>query len=306
MFRDQSFSADMRGHAVQRIKDVKSLRARQFAEDQGPLAHPVRPSSYLKIDNFYTATIYEKGAEVIRMLKTLIGPEAFRSGMDLYFDRWDGHATTVEEFIRCFAEASGQDLTDFFSWYEQAGTPQVTLASRYDEAARSLELELTQETAPTPGQPAKRALPIPVIVGLLDPDGRTQAFERGGQAMDETVIVLDGARASVTLTGIDAMPVVSGPTRLLGAGEEITDHTPRPRTAMSCWPATPTPLQPLGGETELARALILGRATGHRRRGGRGALRRGRWARAQRPGRRPGLQGAVAGASVGAGPVAGH
>ncbi|MGH6998601.1 MAG: aminopeptidase N, partial [Phenylobacterium sp.] len=109
VFRDQSFSADMRGHAVQRIKDVKALRARQFPEDQGPLAHPVRPSSYMKIDNFYTATIYEKGAEVIRMLKTLIGPEAFRQGMDLYFERWDGHATTVEEFIRCFAETSGQD-----------------------------------------------------------------------------------------------------------------------------------------------------------------------------------------------------
>src|SRR5665213_1443813 len=134
VFRDQSFSADQRGHAVQRIKEVKTLRARQFAEDQGPLAHPVRPSSYLKIDNFYTATIYEKGAEVIRMLKTLIGPEAFRAGMDLYFERWDGHATTVEEFIKCFAEVSNHDLTAFFTWYEQAGTPRVQLASRYDEA----------------------------------------------------------------------------------------------------------------------------------------------------------------------------
>ena len=118
VFRDQSFSADMRGEAVQRIKDVKALRARQFSEDQGPMAHPVRPDSYLKIDNFYTATIYEKGAEVIRMLKTLIGAEAFRAGSDLYFERWDGHATTVEEFIKCFAEASGQDLTAFFAWYE--------------------------------------------------------------------------------------------------------------------------------------------------------------------------------------------
>ncbi|HEY8003962.1 MAG TPA: aminopeptidase N, partial [Phenylobacterium sp.] len=116
VFRDQSFSADMRGHAVQRIKDVKALRARQFAEDQGPLAHPVRPSSYLKIDNFYTATIYEKGAEVIRMLKTLIGPDAFRAGTDLYFDRWDGHATTVEEFIKCFAEVTDRDLGPFFAW----------------------------------------------------------------------------------------------------------------------------------------------------------------------------------------------
>ncbi|HEY9218404.1 MAG TPA: aminopeptidase N, partial [Phenylobacterium sp.] len=159
VFRDQSFSGDMRGEAVQRIKDVKQLRGRQFPEDQGPLAHPVRPSSYLKIDNFYTATIYEKGAEVIRMLKTLIGPDKFREGMDLYFERWDGHATTVEAFIQCFAEASGEDLTDFFAWYEQAGTPKVTLKHRYDADRRALELELTQETAPTPGQPTKRPLP---------------------------------------------------------------------------------------------------------------------------------------------------
>ncbi|HEY0437866.1 MAG TPA: aminopeptidase N, partial [Phenylobacterium sp.] len=188
VFRDQSFSADQRGHAVQRIKDVKALRARQFSEDQGPLAHPVRPSSYLKIDNFYTATIYEKGAEVIRMLKTLIGPEAFRAGMDLYFTRWDGHATTVEEFIRCFAEVTKEDLSDFFAWYEQAGTPKVTLSQRYNAERRELELELVQETDPTPGQPTKRPLPIPVIVGLLDTDGRTQAFVRDGEALDETVV----------------------------------------------------------------------------------------------------------------------
>ncbi|MGZ6038227.1 MAG: aminopeptidase N, partial [Phenylobacterium sp.] len=192
VFRDQSFSADQRGHAVQRIKDVKALRARQFSEDQGPLAHPVRPSSYMKIDNFYTATIYEKGAEVIRMLKILIGPEAFRKGMDLYFERWDGHATTVEEFIRCFADVSGQDLTAFFAWYEQAGTPAVTLKSAYDEDRRELTLEFAQETAPTPGQPTKGALPIPVTVGLLDAEGRTQAFLRDGQAADETLVVLEG------------------------------------------------------------------------------------------------------------------
>ncbi|MDP3300304.1 MAG: aminopeptidase N, partial [Phenylobacterium sp.] len=156
VFRDQSFSADMRGAAVQRIKDVKALRARQFSEDQGPLAHPVRPSSYLKIDNFYTATIYEKGSEVIGMLKTLIGAEAFRKGMDLYFDRWDGHATTVEAFIACFAEASGQDLSNFFDWYEQAGTPRVDIRRTYDAAAQTLKLELTQTTPPTPGQPSKK------------------------------------------------------------------------------------------------------------------------------------------------------
>ena len=123
VFRDQAFSADQRGEAVQRIKEVRALRARQFAEDASPIAHPVRPSQYEKIDNFYTATIYEKGAEVIRMLKTIIGDDSFRRGMDLYFERWDGHATTVEAFIACFAETSGRDLSAFFAWYEQAGTP---------------------------------------------------------------------------------------------------------------------------------------------------------------------------------------
>src|SRR6185437_8893846 len=168
VFRDQSFSADQRGHAVQRIKDVKALRARQFSEDQGPLAHPVRPSNYLKIDNFYTATIYEKGSEVIRMLKTLIGAEAFRRSMDLYFERWDGQATTVEAFIQCFAEASGEDLSDFFAWYEQAGTPRVSVASRYKPELRELELELVPETPPAPGQATKPALPNPGTVGLMD------------------------------------------------------------------------------------------------------------------------------------------
>ena len=230
VFRDQSFSADMRGAAVQRIKDVKALRARQFSEDQGPLAHPVRPSSYLKIDNFYTATIYEKGSEVIGMLKTLIGAEAFRKGMDLYFDRWDGHATTVEAFIACFAEASGQDLSTFFDWYEQAGTPRVDIRRSYDAAARTLKLELSQTTPPTPGQPTKKPLPIPVRLGLLDGEGRTLAFERDGQAVDETVVVLDATKTSVTLTGVDREPVLSA---LRGFS---APPTLRPRTATSSWP----------------------------------------------------------------------
>jgi aminopeptidase N len=260
VFRDQSFSADQRGEAVQRIKDVKALRARQFAEDQGPLAHPVRPSSYLKIDNFYTATIYEKGAEVIRMLKTLIGPEAFRAGMDLYFERWDGHATTVEEFIRCFADVTGRDLTAFFGWYEQAGTPRVALTSRYDEAARTLELELSQETAPTPGQANKHALPIPVIVGLLDQDGRTQAFERDGQVVDETLIVLDGDRAKVTLTGVEERPVVSA---LRGFSAPVTltsDAQARDRYVLLA--GDPDLFNRWEAGQELARALILARAGG--------------------------------------------
>lgn len=260
VFRDQSFSADQRGHAVQRIKDVKALRARQFAEDQGPLAHPVRPSSYLKIDNFYTATIYEKGAEVIRMLRTLIGPEAFRSGMDLYFERWDGHATTVEEFIRCFADVSGQDLSHFFAWYEQAGTPAVSLVSRYDQERRELELELVQETAATPGQPVKGALPIPVTIGLLDGEGRTQAFVRDGVAMDETLVVLDGARAKVTLSGVDERPVVSA-LRGFSAPVKLTSNA-EARDRYVLLAGDPDLFNRWEAGQELARALILARATG--------------------------------------------
>jgi aminopeptidase N len=201
VFRDQSFSADMRGHAVERIKQVKQLRARQFSEDAGPLAHPVRPSSYIKIDNFYTATVYEKGAEVIRMLKTLIGPEAFRAGMDLYFRRWDGHATTVEAFVQCFADASGKDLGHFFDWYEQAGTPLVRLSAAYDAAARTLDLSLEQTTAPTPGQPEKRPLPIPIAIGLLDEEGR--------QLRETELIVLDGPSRHVKIENVARPPVVS-------------------------------------------------------------------------------------------------
>jgi len=260
VFRDQSFSADMRGHAVQRIKDVKALRARQFAEDQGPMAHPVRPSSYLKIDNFYTATIYEKGAEVIRMLKTLIGPDAFRTGMDLYFERWDGHATTVEEFIRCFDEVTDRDLTPFFAWYEQAGTPKVMLTSAYDETARTLELEITQETPPTPGQPTKRALPLPVTLGLLDQDGRTQAFVRDGEAMDQTVIVLEGARTKVTLTGVDERPVISA---LRGFSAPVMlESNAEARDRYVLLAGDPDLFNRWEAGQELARALILDRASG--------------------------------------------
>jgi aminopeptidase N len=260
VFRDQSFSADQRGHAVQRIKDVKALRARQFSEDQGPLAHPVRPSSYLKIDNFYTATIYDKGAEVIRMLKTLIGAEAFRAGMDLYFERWDGQATTVEAFIQCFAEASATDLGEFFAWYEQAGTPRVSLTTTYNAERRELELELVQETPPTPGQDNKRPLPIPVIVGLMDGEGRTQAFLKDGEAMDETLVVLRGERTKVTLGGVDERPVVSA---LRGFSAPVllsSDAQPRDRYALLA--GDPDLFNRWEAGQELARELILKRAGG--------------------------------------------
>ena len=201
VFRDQEFSADQRSRSVQRIKDVKALRGRQFPEDAGPMAHPVRPTSYLKIDNFYTATVYEKGAEVVRMLKTLLGPEDFRKGMDLYFERCDGTASTVEAFIGCFADASDRDLSDFFGWYEQAGTPTLTIKSRYDAAAKALDIELAQVTAPTPGQPKKRALTIPIRLGLLDAEGR----ELG----DEQIMTFTADKATVRVEGLPFAPVIS-------------------------------------------------------------------------------------------------
>lgn len=221
VFRDQEFSADQRSRAVQRIKDVRALRARQFAEDAGPLAHPVRPSSYQKIDNFYTATVYEKGAEVVRMLKTLLGDEAFRAGMDLWFGRCDGTASTVEAFVGCFAEASGRDLSDFFAWYEQAGTPRVNIEAVWDEGARALDLRLSQRTEPTPGQPEKRPLPIPIRLGLLAFDGEPMPV--GNEP--ERLIVLDGPETRLRIEGVERLPVLSA---LRGFSAPVTLETDEP------------------------------------------------------------------------------
>ena len=177
VFRDQEFSADERSRAVQRINDVRQLRARQFPEDAGPLAHPVRPESYIEINNFYTATVYEKGAELVRMLKTLVGDDAFAAGMDLYFARHDGDAATVEDFILCFEEASGRNLKQFRLWYTQAGTPELTYSMAHDAVRQRAELTLTQSQPPTPGQETKKPLQIPVRIGLLGPDGEERADE---------------------------------------------------------------------------------------------------------------------------------
>ena len=171
VFRDQEFSSDERSRPVKRIADVRTLRLRQFPEDAGPLAHNVRPVKYLEINNFYTATIYEKGAEIIRMLRQLIGADLFAQGMTLYFDRYDGTAATIEEFVECFADASGRDLSHFSQWYGQAGTPELRVSSRFDRASSTLTLDLAQSTAPTQGQPTKRPLVIPVAFGLVGGSG---------------------------------------------------------------------------------------------------------------------------------------
>ncbi|MBA4351812.1 MAG: aminopeptidase N, partial [Rhodobacter sp.] len=169
VFRDQQFSGDMRSHAVKRIEDVLMLRARQFREDGGPLAHAVRPDSYVEINNFYTATIYEKGAEVIGMLKRLVGDAGYAKALDLYFTRHDGEAATIEDWLQVFEDATGRDLTQFRRWYTDAGTPRVKVWEEWDGATYTLTFE--QENPPTPGQPEKGAKVIPVAVGLLNPNG---------------------------------------------------------------------------------------------------------------------------------------
>ncbi len=167
VFRDQQFSGDMRGAAVKRIDDVLQLRARQFREDAGPLAHPVRPESFVEINNFYTATVYEKGAELIGMLKTLVGEDQYKAALDLYFDRHDGDAATIEDWLQVFEDATGRDLTQFKRWYSQAGTPRLSVREEHSDHAYSLHF--TQETAPTPGQDHKDPRVIPIAVGLLGP-----------------------------------------------------------------------------------------------------------------------------------------
>jgi aminopeptidase N len=210
VFRDQEFTSDLRSRAVKRIQDVRTLRSHQFPEDAGPLAHPVRPQSYMEINNFYTATVYEKGAEVVRMMKTLLGPERFADALDIYFDRHDGDAATVEDFVACMEDASGRDLTQFFHWYNQAGTPSVTAKLTWDEAASLARLELSQTLRPTPGQQDKPALHMPLALGLIGPDGQDMALRLDdGRELADGMVELREERQGWTFTGITARPVLS-------------------------------------------------------------------------------------------------
>ncbi len=218
VFRDQEFSADQGSRAVKRIGEVRTLRAIQFPEDDGPLAHPVRPQSYLRIDNFYTPTVYNKGAEVIRMIQTLLGRDGFRRGMDLYIRRHDNHAATIEDFVAAMQEASGIDLGRFRLWYEQAGTPELTVDDRWDAATGSYELNVAQKVPPTPGQPEKSPMPIPLAVGLLAAGGAELpmrlAGEDGGESAGEgrpgtRVLALTEERQSFRFVGLPEPPVPS-------------------------------------------------------------------------------------------------
>ncbi|MFH3480615.1 aminopeptidase N [Xanthobacter variabilis] len=209
VFRDQEFSSDQRSRPVKRIADVRALKAAQFTEDSGPLSHPVRPQTYREINNFYTATVYEKGAEVVRMLKTLLGEDGFRAGMDLYFKTHDGEAATIEDFLAAFAEATGRDLSQFALWYEQSGTPVLTVKGTYDEAARTYRLDVAQSVPPTPGQPTKQPMVIPLALGLVGPDGKDMPLTLGNRVVERGVLELKAAEQSFVFTGIDARPVPS-------------------------------------------------------------------------------------------------
>ncbi|MEZ5812100.1 MAG: aminopeptidase N [Rhizobiaceae bacterium] len=210
VYRDHEFSADQRSRPVKRIAEVRTLKGHQFPEDAGPLAHPVRPRRYREINNFYTATVYEKGSEVVRMIRTILGPEDFRRGMDLYLKRHDGDAATVEDFVAAFEEASGRDLKQFSLWYHQAGTPNVSVSAAHDARARTFTVTIEQSLAPTPGENRKRLMHIPLAFGLVGPNGGDMAFDDvEGAAVNDGVIHLTKRRQKVVFSGVATRPVLS-------------------------------------------------------------------------------------------------
>ena len=212
VFREQSFAADRNGAALQRIDDVSRLKQVQFAEDASPLAHPVRPTSYREIDNFYTTTVYEKGAELVRMLACRLGDDGFRRGTDLYFARHDGQAVTIEDFLQALGDANDVDLMPYLAWYTQAGTPVLHASSKHDAASARYTIEFSQSTAPTPGQPHKRALPIPVAMALLDSEGRPLPLRLSGESAPvghERILEVVESNARFVFEDVPTRPVAS-------------------------------------------------------------------------------------------------
>ncbi|MBZ9600445.1 aminopeptidase N [Phyllobacterium chamaecytisi] len=231
VYRDHEFSADMRSRAVKRIAEVKGLKAHQFPEDAGPLAHPVRPRQFREINNFYTSTVYEKGSEVVRMIRTILGPELFRKGMDLYFERHDGDAATIEDFIKVFEDASGEDLSQFALWYDQAGTPNLAITYDYDQATKTFEIEIEQSLKPTPGQTSKKPMHIPVQFALLGAKGRElkPRSAKGGLVKDD-VIHLRKRKERFSFSGIPERPV---PSLLRGFSAPVTLTSELTRTDLA-------------------------------------------------------------------------
>ncbi len=207
VFRDAQFTADMHSPTVKRIDDVNLLRSAQFAEDSGPMAHPVRPDSYIEISNFYTLTVYEKGAEVVRMLHTLLGAALFRKGTDLYFERFDGQAVTTDDFVACMEEVSGRDLTQFRRWYTQAGTPRLGVTDEWDPVTGTYTLNFRQTCPPTPGQPAKAPFHIPVRMALLGEEGRLLPLDDAGTV--ETCIEVTEPEQKIVFRNLPSRPVPS-------------------------------------------------------------------------------------------------
>lgn len=205
VYRDAEFSADMNSRGVKRIEDVAFLRTHQFAEDAGPMAHPVRPDSFIEISNFYTMTVYEKGAEVVRMLNTLLGDEAFYRGASLYFERFDGMAVTCDDFVDAMQEASGKDLSQFRRWYEQAGTPVIAVETKFDAVSGKFDISFEQRNPPTPGQDTKPPLHIPVAMSLLV-DGKHHDLDEGEK---ERVVELTEASETISINGLSKQPVLS-------------------------------------------------------------------------------------------------
>jgi aminopeptidase N len=265
VFRDQEFSADQGSRAVRRIAEVRTLRAIQFPEDNGPLAHPVRPDNYIRIDNFYTPTVYNKGAELVRMIHTLIGKEGFRCGMDLYVRRHDNHAVTIEDFVAAMQDAGGVDLSQFKLWYGQAGTPEITVEDHWDAATNSYELIASQTVPATPGQREKLAMLVPLAMGLIGKDGRELPTRLEGEAESRTgtrVIPLAEPRQSFRFVDVSLPPVpsllrsFSAPVKLKGVTLErlkflaVNDLEPFAR-----WEA---------GQ-QVATQVLLGRIAAHQR-----------------------------------------
>ncbi|XP_010255303.1 PREDICTED: puromycin-sensitive aminopeptidase-like [Nelumbo nucifera] len=221
VFRDQEFSSDMGSRTVKRIADVSKLRTYQFPQDAGPMSHPVRPHSYIKMDNFYTVTVYEKGAEVVRMYKTLLGSHGFRKGMDLYFKRHDGQAVTCEDFFAAMCDANGANLSNFLLWYSQAGTPLFKVTSSYDAESKAYSLKFSQEVPPTPGQPVKEPMFIPVALGLLNSKGKDiplssvyhegmlQSIEKNGEPVYTTVLQVKKKEEEFVFSDISERPIPS-------------------------------------------------------------------------------------------------
>ncbi|TVR42132.1 MAG: aminopeptidase N [Planctomycetota bacterium] len=253
VFRDQQFSADRTSQAVKRIDEVRILRGYQFPEDSGPMAHPIRPDSYIAMDNFYTTTVYNKGAEVIRMYHTLLGKAGFRAGMDLYFQRHDGQAVTCDDFLAAMADANQRDFSQFARWYETAGTPRLRAAGSYDPSTKTYTLRISQDI---PSNPQAKPLLVPIRLGLLDAQGSSLPLDLGdGQASQERVLELHDAEASWTFHGLSAAPIPS----------LLRDFSAPVRLEMDCSPdqlavlasADPDPFNRWQAGQELARQVLL-------------------------------------------------